>query len=147
MALMDATIAMTTIGILGLLLLKMSLNILTPRQWTMQQALSDAYLTYEKAYAQRVPFEELTSGSSPWPAQPQSASSQVEIGKAPGGRALTGTIYRTRIPDEGNFAMDGGTGTTTSNPAAMKVWKLQSILKYQVGDRTYVKSRTVVRSQ
>ena len=140
--------AIATLGVLGLLMLKLALNVLTPRQWTMQQTLSDAYMTYEKSYAQRVPFETLTSNtSSPWPAQPQSSSVSVEIGKTPGGKSVTGTVYRTRVPDSLNYVADGGTGTTTTNPAAMKVWKVQSVLTYSIGGHTYVKSRTVVRAQ
>ncbi|BCU79072.1 hypothetical protein [Luteolibacter sp. LG18] len=139
--------AISTLGVLGLLLLKLGLNVLTPRQWTMQQTISDAYMTYEKAYAQRVPFETLTSVSSPWPAQPQFSSSTVEIGKTPGGKSVTGTVYRTRVPDSNNFSTDGGGGTTATNPALMKVWKLQSVLTYNIGGHTYVKSRTVVRAQ
>ncbi|MGC4016086.1 MAG: hypothetical protein QM755_16405 [Luteolibacter sp.] len=132
---------------LGLILLKLSLNILTPRQWAMQQTLSDAYLTYEKAYAQRVPFETLTAVDSPWPAQPQSTVTTVEIGKTPGGTSVTGKVYRTRTPDAANYTVDGGTGTATNNPAAMKIWKVQSVLTYTIGGRTYVKSRTVTRAQ
>jgi len=147
MALIDATLAITVLGMLGLILLKLSLNVLTPRQWTMQQTLSDAYLTYEKSYAQRVPFETLTAVNSPWPAQPQYSSSSVEIGKTPGGTSVTGTVYRTRSPDAANYPIDGGTGTTTNNPAAMKVWRVQSVLTYTIGGNTYVKSRTVVRAQ
>ena len=29
----------------------------------------------------------------------------------------------------------------------MKVWKVQSVLTYKIGKRTYAKSRTVLRSQ
>ena len=51
------------------------------------------------------------------------------------------------LPDPGNYPIDGGTGTVDTNPAAMKVWRAQSVLTYQVGNRTYAKSRTVLRSQ
>ena len=46
-----------------------------------------------------------------------------------------------------NVRVDGGSGTVDTNPAAMKVWKVQSVLTYKVGKRTYAKSRTVLRSQ
>jgi hypothetical protein len=29
----------------------------------------------------------------------------------------------------------------------MKVWRVQSILRFKIADRTYVKSRTLVRAQ
>lgn len=139
--------ALSVLTVLGLLLLKLSLNVLHPRQWTLQQTLSDAYLTYEIAYAQRIPFETLTGTSSPWPTFPANSSSSVEIGKLPGGRSVNATVTRTRIADPDNYPIDGGTGTVASNPAAMKIWRVQSILSYQIGGRNYVKSRTVIRSQ
>jgi hypothetical protein len=54
---------------------------------------------------------------------------------------------RTRLPDDNNYPVDGGSGTLSSNPAGMKVWNFQSLLVYDVGGRRYVKSRTVVRAQ
>jgi hypothetical protein len=56
-------------------------------------------------------------------------------------------VTRTRLPDPGNYPIDGGTGTVNTNPAAMKVWKVQSVLTYRVGNRNYAKSRTVLRTQ
>ena len=78
---------------------------------------------------------------------PNTASSAVEIGRLPGGTPVTGTIHRTRLPDAENHPVDGGNGDETNNPAAMKVWKVQSVLTYQIGGRSYAKSRTVIRSQ
>ena len=147
-ALIEVTMALAVLTILGLLLFKSSINALYPRQWTLEQTLSDAYLTYEKAYAQRIPFSDLTDASSPWPAQDQSSVlTNVEIGRIPGGTPIYATVTRTRIPDTNNLVADGGTGTTATNPSAMRVWKVQSILSYNIGGRNYVKSRTVVRSQ
>jgi Tfp pilus assembly protein PilE len=147
-ALIEVTMALAVLTVLGLLLFKSSINALYPRQWTLEQTLSDAYLTFEKAYAQRIPFSDLTAATSPWPAQPQSATlNNVEIGCIQGGTPIVATVIRTRIPDPNNLPADGGAGTTATNPSAMKVWKVQSILTYQIGGRNYVKSRTVVRSQ
>ena len=145
--LVEATISLTILSLLGLVMLKLSLNILAPRQWVLQQTLSDAYVTYERAYAERVPFQTLTSSTSPWPAYPASTSTLVELGKLPGGVAVTGTVLRTRLPDPNNYPLDGGTGTTATNPASMKVWQVQSVLTYRVNGRNYAKSRTVIRSQ
>ena len=123
------------------------MNVTAPRQWTLQQTITDAYLTYEKAYAQRLPFADLLGGSSPWPAYPVKSESQVELGKLPGGTPIEAKVIRTRLPDSNNFPVDGGNGTVASNPAGMKVWRFQSLLVYELGGRQYVKSRTVVRSQ
>lgn len=131
----------------SLVLLKGTMNILSPRQQTLIQNVSDAYLTYEKAYAQRIDFDELTGNSSPWPVYPAKAEESVTMGTLPGGRTLTGTVIRTRIPDTNNLPAYGGTGDSSSNPAGTRTWKLQSHLTYFISDREYVKSRTVVRSQ
>ena len=133
--------------VVGLVLLKLSLNILHPRQWILQQSVSDAYLTYERAYAERIPFESLLANDSPWPASPATTSTVIEMGKLPGGTPVTGRVVRTRIPDAGNYPIDGGTGTVATNPAGMKVWRAQSVVTYKVGGRSYAKSRTVLRSQ
>ena len=146
-ALVEATMAMSILSVVGLLLLKLSLNVIYPRQYALQQVLSDSYLTFERARAERIPFESLMAFDSPWPAYPGVATEDVEIGKMPGGATVTGTVVRTRIADSENYPIDGGIGTVASNPAAMKVWRVQSILRYEIADRTYVKSRTLVRAQ
>lgn len=145
--LLEATYAMTFLTGLSLILLKLSINVTAPRQWTLQQTVSDAYLTYEKAWSQRLPFADLLADDSPWPEFPNKSEVEVELGKLPGGKPIVGTVIRTRIPDSNNFPADGGSGTTDTNPSGMRVYNFQSLLKYQVGDRQYVKSRTVVRSQ
>lgn len=147
MLLIEAMLSLSILTVVGLVLLKLSLNILHPRQWVLRQTLSDAYLTYERAYAERIPFENLLASTSPWPAFPTTNTTTVEIGRLPGNRPVYGTLTRTRLPDTGNYPIDGGTGTVVTNPAAMKVWKAQSILTYTIGNRPYAKSRTVLRSQ
>lgn len=152
--LVEAMMSLSILTIIGLVLLKMALNVLAPRQWTMQQSVSDAYMTFERALAERVPFDALNSDTSPWPLLPATALTRVEIGRMPrilpdfpNGVPITATVVRSRSPDLGNYPVDGGIGTLVSNPAAMKIWKLQSILTYSVGGRMYAKSRTVMRSQ
>jgi hypothetical protein len=145
--LVEAALSMTLLSVLGLTLLKLSLNVTAPRQWTLQQSITDAYLTYEKAMAQRMPFEDLTGTQSQWPAQPSVATSRVTLGTLPGGEPIMGTVSRTRFPDANNLSAKGGTGTATTNPSGMEVWRFQSIIRYELGGRTYLKSRTVIRSQ
>lgn len=156
--LIEAMLGLSLLTVLGLVLLKLSLNILAPRQWILQQSVADAYMSYERSYAERIPFENLVADSSPWPASTaltvNSTTSSVEVGRLPrllpdypDGVPIMGTVTRTRFADPGNYPIDGGTGTLATNPAAMKVWKLQSVLTYKVGERTYAKSRTVLRSQ
>jgi hypothetical protein len=147
MLLIEAGLSLSILTFVGLLCLKLSLNILTPRQWGLQASLTDAYMTYERAFAERIPYDDLVANGSPWPAFPPTVATSVEIDRLPGSRPVLGTVTRTRVPDEGNYPIDGGTGTLATNPAAMKVWKVQSIVTYKVGNRNYAKSRTVLRAQ
>jgi len=147
MLLIEAGLSLSLLTFIGLVMLKLSLNILQPRQWGLQQTLTDAYMTYERSYAERIPFENLLANDSPWPAFPATSAVSVEIGRLPGNRPVLGSVTRTRIPDAGNYPIDGGSGTVATNPAAMKVWKVQSVVSYRIGSRNYVKSRTVLRSQ
>ncbi|QQL43741.1 hypothetical protein [Sulfuriroseicoccus oceanibius] len=145
--LVEASIAMSLLVFIALYLLKSSLNVLEAGNWTIMQNMTDAYLTYEKAYAEQVPYDDFLSNSSDWPLYPDSAETTVEVGKLPGGAVLNGTVVRTRIPDSNNLAEDGGTGTSVTNPAGVEVWRLKSVLTYTVGDDAYRKVRTVVRSR
>lgn len=145
--LVEAMVALLILSIVGLVVFKGSINILAPRQWTLVQNISDSYLSYEKAYAQRIPFEEFTAAGSPWPVYPAKADTTVTLGTLPGGRTLDATVVRTRIPDSNNLPAFGGSGTTESNPSEMQIWKLQSHVVFNVANRQYVKSRTIVRSQ
>jgi len=150
--LLEALASLTTLTILGLVLLKLSLNILAPRQWIIRQTVTDAYMTFERAYAERIPFDDFVAAGSPWPLSTaatinRTTTANVEIGRLPGAIPILGTVTRTRFADPTNLPADGGTGTVATNPSAMKVYELQSVLTFRVGNRTYAKSRTVVRSQ
>ena len=145
--LVEASIAIVLLTSIGLVLFKGTLNIIAPRQWALSQNLTDAYLTYEKAYAERIEFSELISASSDWPVYPAKSQFTVNLGTLPGGRVISGTIIRSRIPDSNNLPTAGGSGDTITNPAELQTWKLQSHLVYTIAGRDYVKSRTVVRTQ
>lgn len=149
--LVEATMALTVLTVVGLVMLKLSMNILQPRQWALQQTLTDAYMSYERAYAERLPFDSLLANDSPWPAFPQTSKVEVVIGRLPGGVPVTGTVIRTRLADPNNHPGDGGSvsqaNATLNNPARMKIWEVQSVLTYRIGNRPYAKSRTVIRSQ
>lgn len=144
-ALIEISLSYATLVIVALLTLKASVNATSGQTWTIKQTMTDAYITRESALASRIPFDTLVGASSPWPQNPTVSSSTVTLGKLPGGQEVTGTLYRTRIPDANNLTTAGGTGTATTNPSGTEAWKVQSILSYTVGDRQYVKSRTVMR--
>lgn len=133
--------------IIAMLTLKASVNASTAQMWTVKQAMTDAFITKESALASRYPFDEVTGNSSLWALYPSTTASTVTIGKLPGGQEVTAKLYRTRIPDSNNLASAGGSGTSTTNPGGTEAWKLQSLLSYQVGDKTYVKTRTTLRTR
>lgn len=145
--LIEMTVAIALLSAIGLVVFKSSVDLIAPRQHVLHQNVSDAYITYEEAYAARISFEELTATDSPWPVYPASSSVDVEIGKLPGGRAISGTVVRTRVADTNNLPSAGGTGSLGTNPSEMETWRLESHLTYRIGDQTYVKSRTIVRTQ
>ncbi len=151
---MELTLALSILTVIGIMLLKLSLNILAPRQYVLQQVLTDSYLTFERAQAERIPFHDLTNDLtapvSPWPTFPATTTTPVTIGSLPGGVPVTGQVVRTRFADTNNYPNDGdanSVGNVATNPAAMRIWRVQSVLRYQIAGRTYVKSRTVVRAQ
>ena len=144
---METVITMVILTVVGLVLFKGALSTLAPRQWSLVQNVSDAYLTYEKAYAERIPFTDLTDTTSPWPVFPDKTDQTVVMGTLPGGQGLTGRVIRTRKPDANNLPANGGSGTTATNPAEMQVWTLQSLVVYKINEREYVKTRTIVRTQ
>jgi Tfp pilus assembly protein PilV len=152
--LIEAMISLSILTVIGLVLLKLSMNILAPRQWIMQQTLADAYMSLERSTAERIPFATLTGATSPWPnfaAGGIAVTNGVTIGAMPdraaAGNPVIGTVTRTRFADANNLVANSGGGTAATNPASMNTWRVQSVLTFRVGANQYVKSRTVIRSE
>jgi len=151
---LEAAVSLGLLVMLAYLLFSGNMNALAGRQWTVMQTLSDAHLSFEAAYAQRVPFEvfldDESSPPSPWPLADSSdgpAASQVQLGTMPGGSEVTATVYRSRVPDPSNLVADGGMATIEENPSRMESWRLHAHLVFRIGEREYFKSRTVVRTR
>ncbi|MDF1656783.1 MAG: hypothetical protein P1U58_04180 [Verrucomicrobiales bacterium] len=144
-ALVEIAASYAAIVIVGLVTLKSTLNNVTGQQWTVRQAMTDAYMTRETALASRMPFATIRSGSSPWPMSPSVNTQTVVVGKLPGGDNVTATLHRTRIPDGNNLGSGSGSGNNTTNPSLTEAWKLQSVIVYSVRDKNYVKTRTTLR--
>lgn len=150
------TVALVLLGAFSLVLLKGSLDITAPRRWTMLQTMTDAYMGYEQAYAERISFDIINGTSadnetSPW--QVNGAPPQLaDIGTLPGGVPLTGTVIRRLTADPANIPADGAPqaeidAALVANPTEVESWILESHLVYQIGSNSYHKSRTVVRSR
>lgn len=139
--LIEVSLSMGFASLLALLLMKASLLSLSGNQWSVMQTLTDAFLTRETALANRLPLALITAEDSPWPESSEvdlaTWHQQVYIGKIAGGTSIPATLTRFRVnetPIEGN---DTG----------FAVWRLHSVLRYSVGDKTYVKSRSTLRMQ
>ena len=137
--LIESSIALVLLIAFAFVLLKGSIDIIKPRNWTIRQNITDAYLTYEEAHAKRVPFQNLIDGTAVWTAA-ATTENDVILGKTFGGTNVTGTVKRILVPDANN-------GNAATNPAQMETYTLYSVLFYQIGGVDYVKSRTIIRSR
>jgi hypothetical protein len=137
--LVEASIALGAATLLSLLMMKASLLAIGGNQWTTMQTLTDAVVTRETALANRVPFADITGGGSMWPDVSQGIpdSVTVELGKTMGGKAVNGQLTRFRVNQ-----------ADTSEPDVnLAVWRLHSVIRYEVGEIEYVKSSSTLRSQ
>jgi hypothetical protein len=138
--LVEASIALGAAILLGLLMMKASLLAIGGNDWTTMQTLTDALLTRETALANRVPFAEIASGTSLWPdsaGDVAGAPETIEIGKMMGGTPVTAKLIRYRVNQ-----------ANTSEPDVnLTVWRLHSVLQYNVGGNQYVKSSSTLRAQ
>jgi len=148
--LIELVVALGLLGSISMFLLIGSIDVMAPRNWIIMQNITDSYLTYEEAYAKRISFDEFTEDDSDWPLlDPDTTPTgeTVNIGRVPGGRVISANVIRVRFPDKRNLISAGGEGTTDTNPAEMETWRLQTHLIYKIGNKDYVKSRTVVRTR
>ena len=146
-ALLEVTLGIAGLVILSFVLLQLSIRSIQAQRWTVLQTLSDAYMSREVALGKRTSFEQIVADDSPWPPSPQASSQEVIIGRLPNGRPVTATLWRNRQADALNLPSAGGTGNSSSNPVGLETWKLQANLIYNVSDRPYVKTRTVIRTR
>ena len=145
--LIEATLGFGALLAIALLLLKAAIAVTTLQKWTVVQGLSDARMSLEVASAKRIPFDDFKLVGSTYPAYPTVDTSTVQVGSLPGGRPLSATLRRTRLPMANNLPADGGAGSVNTNPTGMEAWQLQSYLTYRLSGREDVKSRTVLRAR
>lgn len=148
------TIALILLGAFSFITLKGSLDLTAPRRWTIYQNMTDAYMSYEQAYAERISFSvmngtDAANGVNPW--DTVATTTQVDLGVLPNGTAVTGMVTRISIPDPNNIPLAGTPAeidaARDNNPTEIEAWELQSHLTYRIGNDTYYKSRTIIRSQ
>lgn len=139
--LIEVSAALGLAAVIALVMMKGSLLAISGNQWTIMEALTDATLTHETAYANRIPLADLLGPESPWPDSqsdtPPTSLQTITLGKLAGGRTVTGQLIRFRLPES----------PETEDETGLSVWRLHSVLSYNVGDHAYVKSRTTLRSR
>ena len=139
--LIEVSVAMGLAALVALLVMRSSLLAVSGNQWTVMQTLTDAYLTRETALAHRVPLADLTGPESSWPDMatdsPPTFTQTVTLGKLAGGQSVQASLTRFRM----NASEEQGAETN------LAVWRLHSVLSYQISDRQYVKSRSTLRMQ
>lgn len=170
--LLEITLAITLLLFASLFVLQTNLQTIRPRNWAMVQALTDAYMTEHLAYAEAIDFTLLTSSvttadaqatitaaaadptalTSPWPVFPAQLQQNVTVGTLPilgnaTGIPITGILRQTRNPSPLNLPANPTAAELALNPAQIESWILESHLEYRIGNRTYVKSRSTVRTR
>ncbi|MEN3943766.1 hypothetical protein WJU23_20870 [Prosthecobacter sp. SYSU 5D2] len=140
--LVEVSLAMGLTALVALVLMRASLLAISGNQWTVMQTLTDAYLTRETALANRLPFADVTGEASAWPAANLDSEDvvvdeqTVTLGRLAGGTAVQGVIRRFRTQE-----------AAPVSEVSQAVWRLHSILAYNIGDEQYTKSRSVLRVQ
>lgn len=136
--LVEVTAALSLTAALALIVMRASLLAISSNQWTIMQTLTDACLSREVALSNRVPFADLTSPQSAWPdlATDPVPEQIVILGRVAGGRDVQGTLKRFRT-----------TEVVANSETPVTVWRLHSVLSYNVGSLEYVKSRSTLRLQ
>ena len=139
--LLEVSMAMGFAAVLALLVMKASLLALSNNQWTVIQTLTDAYLTRETALSNRLPLADLTAANSQWPDSttdnPPRLVQPVSLGKLAGGSAVNAVLTRFRVNETPDVDADTG----------LAVWRLHSVLSYDVGGHQYFKTRSTLRMQ
>lgn len=143
--LIEGTAALALLVGISLVLMNASINVLKPRLYTIHQNMSDAQISYEVAYANRVDFDTIASGDSEWPLYPASNTSTVTIGTLAGGKEVTAEVKRFRKSI--SRTASGGNPVISLADLGIEVWELQSVVIYKIGGKEYAKACTVIRSQ
>jgi|APTNR8051073442_1049403.scaffolds.fasta_scaffold05569_4 hypothetical protein len=138
--LIEVSAALALTATLALVIMRASLLSISGNQWTIMQTLTDAYLSRESALANRLPFADLTGEASAWPdlanEEMPVAPQTVTVGRVAGGQVVQGTLRRFRTSE-----------VASNMEAPLTVWRLHSVLSYNVGSQEYVKSRSTLRLQ
>ena len=145
-SLIEITISLFILLFVAITLLEGNLSLLTPRQWVVKQSLVDAYLTKEKSIARSLNYNDAISQEN-WPTYPSLKKFTEEIGKVPGGRAISAQIIRTKKPYYRNNISAGGTFAEQDNHLNLEVWALESHIIYNINNKEYIKTATIIRAK
>lgn len=134
--LIEVSVALGLLIALGTILLHYIFTILQASNWISTQALSEAALSYEVAFMEKIPIEETLSSNSPFPNRPNHALTTTTIGTLRNGVPVEGQVRRLRIPI-----------LSDSSEFQLERWRLFTSLEYTINDVQYFKTRSVVRTR
>lgn len=132
--LIETTVALSLLIALGLILLQYVINITQISNWISTQTLTEAALSYEVAYMEKIPLKDALASDSPFPRAPFHARSSTTIGTLRAGVPKQGEIRRMRLPifaGNSNFQLER--------------WRFFTSLEYEVNGTKYFKTRSVIR--
>ncbi|MBK1789582.1 hypothetical protein [Persicirhabdus sediminis] len=153
-ALVEISAAVMVMVVIGSVSFQSMMNTLSQRNWVVSKSLADAYLVREVAIANAIPFELISEADSNgvWP----SYGLYEDGGQVPPSSL---TILGRR---SGTVQADGNVGegvavmgrVTRAREKALglsedlsETWRLRVALEYEANGKTYIASRTVVRTQ
>ncbi|MGJ8725759.1 MAG: hypothetical protein ACSHYB_14460 [Roseibacillus sp.] len=157
--LVELSLAVSLLLFISLWSFRTNLQTIRPRNWAMVQTITDAYMTGPLAQAESVDFNELLDDTvTDWPTYPnKKTTTDVLVGTLPVGtdestgtlvlRKIKGTLVQTKQPAANNLPANPTAAQIAANPARVESWLVQSHLTYSVGSRTYIKSRSTVRTR
>jgi hypothetical protein len=139
--LLEVSIGLALTAFVAVATLRQSMLAISAGQWAAMQAVTDAYLTRETALATRLPYDQLQQ-SGHWPPVSDATSVTVSLGSIadPAGHGtLTVTGRLTRSSSSETISAD--------NLPEVRLTRLDSVLSYQIGGQSYLKSRSTLRTR
>jgi hypothetical protein len=139
--LLEVSIGLALTAFVAVASLKQSMLAISAGQWAAMQAITDAYLTRETALATRLPYDQLQQ-SSYWPPTSDATSITVSLGR------IADPAGNGTLPVTGRLTRRSSSETISAdNLPEVQLTRLDSVLSYQIGGQSYLKSRSTLRTR
>lgn len=139
--LLEVSIGLALTAFVAVATLRQSMLAISAGQWAAMQAVTDAYLTRETALATRLPYDQLQQ-SGRWP--PVSAATTVTVSLG----SIADPAGHAPLPVTGKLTRSSSSETISAdNLPEVRLTRLDSVLSYQIGGQSYLKSRSTLRTR